>query len=473
MNLFRRRQVRHFDIVAERPRSSWTFPVRFATVCAVVLIVAILAPVTYTNWQALANTTTLTPVTCQGDWEQGAQTLGVATMPDQKLFCSFSPFPGEEVETVAEATLVVAFGQAPLLDASASVLESVSDTATTTDDAQPEELAATTSPATLAVPEEATTTSEVLSVPEEATTTPTEPAEAPAEEPPSEPTPDETAVEDPAPEPPPEPAPVETQPEPEPASEESTAPEEPLVRWPFILQTARAQEAAAVDAADEIVPDEVPEESETTESTVTVSYTIDGVVWTDLDEVVARSGEEHTFALELEDTGSIETLVVRLAASSVAAPVYLASVKLVVRTDATLEPEIPIVLEPTLTPSAPYEYRREFEIDPDATHSCAAVPETLTVTRQESVRFFITLSHGEDSGREVLELGSMPYGIDMRFALGDSHFLDKVESREEVQVEVTIDPGAQRGSLSVPIIYGKRVDGEDSFVVCQVNVVND
>lgn len=74
----------------------------------------------------------------------------------------------------------------------------------------------------------------------------------------------------------------------------------------------------------------------------------------------------------------------------------------------------------------------------------------------------------------LLEIGSLPRGIDIRF-LETSGYALEFKDRAPAEVPLTLsiaDPAlAQRGSFSIPLIFTMR-DGKDSITVCQMQVRN-
>jgi hypothetical protein len=495
---------RFFDVVASDPSLSlaqsqkktrlWARPFLVSGVVVILVSVAVAAPFSFDAWRLLALTSKLQPITCSGDWENPGTLydgspagVAAASTEGQKLFCSFASLESENSSSIVSATLSLTFaeGEDPSTTTTeeqpAAVIEALEDVEVSTESELPT-AAVETEEIPIPEPESAEAIVEEVPVSE------TEPEELPTQE--------EATPEDPA---------QESQVQQEEVPEE-TAEEQPVSKnfwnmFPF-LSSAHAQELP-VEIPEELPVLEEPISEETEEAVLTeeetpaevlgesseqvseevdetafpeleLSYTTDGTVWTEVSTFEVLPGNVE-FGLELENTDELETLVVRLTlvTAKQEVKVFLKGLRLdVVHGDEELQPiELEMAPFPQDVLPEPHQYRKEVSVDAAADHFCETSPSLLDLTRQESARFFVNLSHGTSTGHEYLDLGSMPYGIDMRFVNGNRYRFDRVEEQSEVEVSVSVLPGAQRGSLSIPIIYTKERE-QDSSVICQINILN-
>ncbi len=445
--------------------------VRIAVIVTVAGILIAFAPFAYRQWHTFANTTVLEPVLCTGDWDTDTGLPSTKSL-GQTWFCSFAALALSQPEEVSSATLALSFSvsrtpettplvpelpqseRAPILEEPVSVDSGVEG-----------EVAGVE------------TTEEVVADQEMST-------EEVSSPPPPLPTSEEESV------------PIE-----EAVLEENT---ETVSRWFFGIPSVFAQTNETPDDVSEetvseahspliehtpeppvdVVPTigDVLGESVFIEeplglgggTVVALSYTTDGTVWTYIDSVSLEEGV-HTFPLELSDTNELERLVVRLVTESAEKDVTVTLTEVSLTLVTIPEAVEPVIVEiSTETPAlpAPRAYERVFTIDPNATHLCSVFPEVIDVSDAESREFVLSLTHGTSTGQEIVELGSMPYGIDLTFEENDAYRFLRAERTDSLRVHITTLPGAQRGSMSIPVIYRKDVDGRDSFTTCQINIIN-
>ena len=357
-----------------------------------------------------ANLRTLHPATCSGDWQDAATLTGepelgeegaLATQAGQKIFCSFAIPKLKEPVPLTRAVLALSFKNeqpSPLIEESGGT----------------EEYASTTEPIAEEIPVEEISPSEPVPEPV-AEETPV--SESIVEE---ESTP-EPAIEE-APEPASEPEPVSSiwrmfsapvaYAQEQPVVEEVSAEEIPAaesVQEPVVEEVSAPTEETSIEETPTFEPtiEEalVGESSGSPESSgpktsLTISYTLDGVIWTDLTTFSPRDNEV-TFDLDIISSEEIEKLVVRVTAEEVGGePVYLRAAELRIWTEAPLDE----LLEPILEESIPgvRVYEREFSIDPNATHSCALLPATLDLSSATTTQQIeLSLMLGENLGSGI------------------------------------------------------------------------
>jgi hypothetical protein len=127
------------------------------------------------------------------------------------------------------------------------------------------------------------------------------------------------------------------------------------------------------------------------------------------------------------------------------------------------------------TPQAPpvsvRKYRKAIVPDTEAAHSCAAGVFHVDLSVEASARVRLTLS-GENDVPYEMEVGSLPAGIDVRFAHTMS-YTHQAESREaDIELIVERDERAQKGNFTVPIIYTSKGGSKNSTTICQINIVH-
>ncbi len=324
---------------------SLVLSVRKRTLVVGVLLILLIVAYTFRTTFIGADTVTYAPSSCSGDWTSpelaleahsgslfdfsDAQAASSATS-GQKIFCSFSDAHTGDPQDIESAELVLLFVPATYFDRAvpetieqSTTTEQISDAATSSESLSEQatstdaiETASSTpdSGSPVGVPEES-----APDLDEASTELPSESLEGSEET---------TGTDDGAPTMLPDEVPV---PSAEPTAPEST---EPVSWWQVFVPTVFAQEddsssstgeAALGESAATSTSDSVPEQ----ESSVTLSYSFDGVTWRDAGEL---TGEQLSDAVRvpitLSGTTEIETLVVRLESVSLARPVYLDAVAL-------------------------------------------------------------------------------------------------------------------------------------------------
>lgn len=111
-------------------------------------------------------------------------------------------------------------------------------------------------------------------------------------------------------------------------------------------------------------------------------------------------------------------------------------------------------------------------VDPAAKHSCKVdvfrtdISDTSTSTL--SVKFYgISTLAAYDA-----EIGSLPNGIDVRFAKNNDYIYDFRGKETTLELLVNNQDGSLTGDFTIPIIYTHKAKKESS-VICQLNIVND
>lgn len=120
---------------------------------------------------------------------------------------------------------------------------------------------------------------------------------------------------------------------------------------------------------------------------------------------------------------------------------------------------------------APQRTRRvlnkEIKIDKNAKHSCEVKGGPIDISGRErtSVKLEFT---GARRILEHLEIGSLPFGIDITFSSNGKYTYQLLKNKNSVVLEVVNQPDSQRGNFSIPVIYQSM----GSATICQVNIIN-
>ena len=417
----------------------------------------VLLPIAYTGWYVFAHTTELTPVTCTGDWLHAGTLVqkqdGVYAIPTeigQRIFCSFAPLNDKTV-AIQSATLSLSFVSLEEVDIGVPEVEESIEEETVTEELSSEEGV----PAEL--PQEEPAPSELPQEPEE---TP-EPAPESIESP-SEPLSflkqflllaraQEEIIEEV-----PEPAPVE-----EPAVEE-------VIQEESVVEYVQQDEVPAIeedqtDRSNETDPSQGPHTNEEPlDSTVAISYTLDGTSWIVLDTATPR-GKTLSFDLPLTTTGDLDRLVVRVTAESlVEDTLELKSLTLTLQTESPLSllPEEEIIPLEYAAGVPVRIYTKEVVIDPEATHTCLPVPDTLVLNTSTTTLISLLLSEGEGSPGLITSASETLVEVLTASSTEESaHTEEAVQETEEVVTEALPEETVASTTEEVP---------EESGVVAEV-----
>jgi hypothetical protein len=113
------------------------------------------------------------------------------------------------------------------------------------------------------------------------------------------------------------------------------------------------------------------------------------------------------------------------------------------------------------------KFERLVHFDKNPQHACIAknFNVDLSGNNQSVVELEFT---GMRSDSENLEIGSLPLGIDIVFLNNAAYEYQPQKSDSGAVLQITNQPGSQKGNFSIPIIYTSG----NSTTVCQINVIN-
>ena len=141
-------------------------------------------------------------------------------------------------------------------------------------------------------------------------------------------------------------------------------------------------------------------------------------------------------------------------------------------TTTTTEPSTTITTTISLpnNPSTSVLKERKFSktiiLDKNARHSCLAKTFTLNVSHIKQTTAFILFT-GMRSSDENIEIGSLPFGIDITFS-NNNYFYNPSKNDEGIMLDIVNYDNSQKGNFSIPIIY---MSG-NSTTICQINIIN-
>lgn len=95
--------------------------------------------------------------------------------------------------------------------------------------------------------------------------------------------------------------------------------------------------------------------------------------------------------------------------------------------------------------------------------SCNFNPFSLQINEEETK--LVNLNLSTPPGKKILEIGSLPDGIDMTFVENNSYEIQT--NSDKVQLKIYRQKGSARGNFSLPIILSSA----NSNIICQINVI--
>ncbi len=302
----------------------------------------------------------------------------------------------------------------------------------------------------------------------------------------------------------------------EPVSE--VLPEQPLSFLRFFSSVAYAEESDIEESNEllstttDILGNEIATTTQEEISTpevpyglVEVKYTLDGVKWKSLgfvgkDEFTGKQFEiPITEASAWEDISKIQVSVESVPVLDGVMPIiYLDSVW--IETEyGFLEDELLIeeeILEEVIEEEIPEEDEiieevlevnenpisnelnlktrtfNDFVVDKDAKHYCSSEEFAINLKKGSSVKHNIQIFGATVEQEIEMIIGSLPRGIDVYFSENEDYGIYLPSDKEDVEVKLNMQDGAQIGNFTVPIIYTVKSDVGYSSAVCQINIVN-
>ncbi len=111
-------------------------------------------------------------------------------------------------------------------------------------------------------------------------------------------------------------------------------------------------------------------------------------------------------------------------------------------------------------------------IDPAAKHSCKVDVFRTDISETAASTLLVKFYGTSMLAAYDAEIGSLPNGIDVRFAKNNDYIYDFRGKETTLELSVNNQDGSLTGDFTIPIIYtykGKK----ESTVICQLNIVNE
>jgi hypothetical protein len=113
---------------------------------------------------------------------------------------------------------------------------------------------------------------------------------------------------------------------------------------------------------------------------------------------------------------------------------------------------------------------KKIKISKESEYSCSARNFQVDFSSGPSERIVELELEGKKPKNAVLEIGSLPLGIDITF-LNNANYELNVSQNENIGVlQIIKQEFSQIGNFNIPIIYTDKDSGES--VICQINVIN-
>jgi hypothetical protein len=190
---------------------------------------------------------------------------------------------------------------------------------------------------------------------------------------------------------------------------------------------------------------------------------------------IITSTTTSTIPIENENIENITTTVTSSLQKTTSTPVSLDSQ--IANEDKQVEEDTSEeIIQPQepLQPSQPITKERklnkEIKIKKDAQYFCRVKSFYIDISNINNERIFEIEFEGKKPKNGVLEIGSLPLGIDITF-LNKADYEWNVSQNEKIAVlQIIKQEFSQKGNFNIPIIYTDK-DSRES-VICQINIIN-
>lgn len=140
-----------------------------------------------------------------------------------------------------------------------------------------------------------------------------------------------------------------------------------------------------------------------------------------------------------------------------------------------LEVQYDKIQNPAPNPQPQTESENQIVFDPQAQHSCAIDPFVIELKPNTTSAITINLHKFHLEKKEVVLLGSLPFGVEASFISNNGARLEVPinENQEIIQLrEVdSIGSSAQKGSFNIPVIFSEEDNQSKSMTACQFNLI--
>jgi len=112
---------------------------------------------------------------------------------------------------------------------------------------------------------------------------------------------------------------------------------------------------------------------------------------------------------------------------------------------------------------------KKVEISKASPHRCEADNFTINISNKTSASLKILLK-GKKVQRGELEIGNLPYGIDITFTQNQNYLQQISQNDNVLDLKIINQEGSQKGSFNIPILYTDKENNQTT--VCQINIIN-
>jgi hypothetical protein len=249
-----------------------------------------------------------------------------------------------------------------------------------------------------------------------------------------------------------------------------------FVFWGYFLFNLSFSNSINYSFAEEATStSEITTSTNTSTTDVAVSTTTISTTTTSTAMDIITSTTTSTIPIENENIENITTTVTSSLQKTTSTPVSLDSQ--IVNEDKQVEEDTSEeIIQPQepLQPSQPITKERklnkEIKIKKDAQYFCKAKSFYIDISNINNERIFEIEFEGKKPKNGVLEIGSLPLGIDITF-LNKADYEWNISQGENIAVlQIIKQEFSQKGNFNIPIIYTDK-DSRES-VICQINIIN-
>ncbi len=221
-----------------------------------------------------------------------------------------------------------------------------------------------------------------------------------------------------------------------------------------------------------------------------IKYTLDGENWQVLTAIDNKENYQTEFELPIIDWSEINNLQISIESTL---NTNLEDDLIVFLDGAQLEIEYNLIEESTEEPAVnpsptPFQFPLEIQqildilktkikepidistlsTEKNKIFSCATEPFVNEIKEGEVKEVRIILNKNPKALMEKITIGNLPQGIEIFFEKNNDYAIHPDKEEKELTIKIIALPNAQKGNLSIPIIY----QTDNTGTMCQINVVN-
>ncbi len=115
---------------------------------------------------------------------------------------------------------------------------------------------------------------------------------------------------------------------------------------------------------------------------------------------------------------------------------------------------------------------RDIEPDQNPIHTCKPSIFSVNLKNRSEYQMSLLVENPGEHASQSIEIGSLPKGIDLYFVGENKYKKMSEENKLSVEVKISKDPEAQKGSFNVLFIHTSKTLESESVSICQVNLIN-